>query len=120
MKTIGRILIILAVTILIGAGIYALVDSNASSLTPGGFPGGEPFRPGGELPAFDGDLPGFPEGARPEEREHREMEGGWAFGLVKNLGVIAVFVTIIVLPSSLKKKNRIATQTNGNPPNLPS
>ena len=105
MKTVGRILIIVTITMLIGAGLYFLVTANASSVTPGGFPGGEEFRPGGELPAFDGQRP---EGFRPEGRERGEMEGGWTFGLVKNIGVIAILVTVIVLPSSMRKKKRIS------------
>ena len=104
MKTFGRILLILLVTILIGAGIYALVDANASSSAPGGFPRGDEFRPGDSLPDFDGD--------RPDGRERGEMEGGWVFGLIKNVGVIAIFVVIIVLPPSINKKKRIA---NANP-----
>ena len=100
MKTLGRILIIVTLTVLVAAGLYALVDANASTSTPGGFPGGDEFRPGGELPAFDGQ--------RPEGRERGEMGGGWMFGLIKNVGVMSIIVAIIVLPSSLKKKKRIA------------
>jgi hypothetical protein len=105
MKTLGRTLIILTFAALIAAGLYALVTANASSLTPSGLPGDGPFPSGEGLAAFDGARPAFPEGFRPEGRE---MQGGWTFGLAKNLGVIAFLVTVIVLPKSLQKRKRIA------------
>ena len=105
MKTLGRLLVIVTVAVLIAVGLYFLVTANASNLTSGGFPRGEEFRPGELLPALAGQRP---EGSHSEGSERGEFEGGWIFGVIKNVGVIAILVTIIVWPSSLRKKKRLA------------
>lgn len=102
MKTLVRILIITFAAVVIGAGMVALVNANGSGLTPGGFPGDDGFRPEGDRPAFEG-MP-RPEGEAPERHERGEMGGGWIFGLLKNIGVIAILVAIIVLPKKFKPK----------------
>ena len=97
MKTLARILIILAVAALLTFAIVAIVNSNSSnaSLPGNGFqPQAEGFRPQGSLP--DGNRPGRGEGG-----------GGWMFGLVKNAGVMAVLVALIVLPKSLFKRKKV-------------
>jgi hypothetical protein len=109
MKTLGRVLIILFAAALITGAMLALVNGNgSSSAMPFDRPGGAEFRPQGDAPS--GEMPegGFPEGMRPG----RGGEGGrggaggtrWMFGLVKNVGVIALLVAVIVIPKSLFKK----------------
>ena len=111
MKTLGRILIILLATAIVTGAWVALVNGiGANVSTPFGRPGGAEFRPqqqGNQPPA------GFPEGGFPQgERPDRERGGGsmgrFALGMVKNVGVVAVLVALIVLPKSLfgrKRKN---------------
>ena len=95
MKTIGRILIILAVfSIVAGLMVTAVNASSASAAS-------RQFRPDRQ------------NGFRPE-REGRGAGGaGWIFGLVKNVGVMAVLVTLIVWPKSIakKKKRQIAVNS---------
>jgi hypothetical protein len=99
MKTIGRILIILAV-FSIFAGLIVLAVNASGSNAPD-FSGAPQFRPGGG----DGIRPEG-DGNRPER--DRGGAGGprWMFDLVKNVGVVAVLVTIIVWPKSIAKKRR--------------
>ncbi|NWG33311.1 MAG: hypothetical protein HXY42_02630 [Chloroflexi bacterium] len=93
MKTLGRILIILAVMAIVMGVTYAAVNSGGSASAAPQFEAGRrpPFREG----QFDGDR-----------HEGREGGGGWMFGLIKNVGVIAVVVTLIVLPKSVARKRR--------------
>jgi hypothetical protein len=104
MKTLGRILIILLATAVVTGAIVAIVNANGSS-RPGGFqpPRGTEFRPqGGFQPQG-----GFPNGGgRPERGGDGGFRGGlgWLLGMVKNVGLIAVIVAVIVLPKSLFKK----------------
>ena len=111
MKTLGRILIILLATAIVTGAWMALVNGvGANVSTSFDRPGGAEFRPqqqGNQPPA------GFPEGGFPQgERPDRERGGGsmgrFALGMVKNVGVVAVLVALIVLPKSLfgrKRKN---------------
>ena len=101
MKTLIRTLVILAVFFaLSGAMVMAVNASGANAPDFDGEPrfrldGGEEFRPpeGGEF--------------RPE-RGDREERGvpRWMFGLIKNVGVIAVLVMVIAWPRSLAKKKK--------------
>lgn len=103
MKTIGRILIILLVfSALSGLMVLAV---NASGSTSSGFDGApSQLRPQGDGDQFR------PEGDqnRPERGGREGLGGGsrWMFGLVKNMVVLTVLVTIIALPRSLAKKKR--------------
>jgi len=112
MKTLGRILIILlAAAIVTGAWVALVNGIGANVSTSFDRPGGDEFRPqqqGNQPPA------GFPEGGFPQgERPDREQGGGgsvgrFGLGMVKNVGVVAVLVALIVLPKSLfgrKRKN---------------
>ncbi|GAB4457865.1 MAG: hypothetical protein Kow0070_10620 [Anaerolineales bacterium] len=94
MKTLGRILIILAVMSLVMGITYAAVNAGGSSSAAPQFQEGRrpPFREG----QFEGG----------ERHERGEGGGGWMFGLIKNVGVIAVLVTLIVLPKSIRRKRR--------------
>ena len=108
MKTLGRILIILAVTALVAGALYLIVNANGTG-TASDFPQrGEQFASSSDFEA--GARPDF-EGGRPERGE---MGGGWAFGLLKNMGVISLLVAILVLPKGLAKRKRLATVKNGN------
>ncbi|MBI5296026.1 MAG: hypothetical protein HY869_11175 [Chloroflexi bacterium] len=113
MKTLGRILIILLATVLVGAALYFLVDANSSGADPSfDRPEGAEFRPQGERPQGD-----FPEGMRPERGggERGAVGGRWMFGLVKNVGVIALLVAVIVIPKSLFKKKADPQVEDTNP-----
>lgn len=108
MKTLGRILIILLATVLVGAALYFLVDANSSSADlPFDRPEGAEFRPQGERPLGD-----FPEGLRPGRGggERGAVGGRWMFGLVKNVGVIALLVAVIVIPKSLFNRKKTDPQ----------
>lgn len=112
MKTLGRILIILLATAIVTGAWMILVNGiGASASVPFEQLGGAEFRPqqqGNQPPS------GFPEGGFPQgERFDRERGGGdsmgrFALGMVKNVGVVAVLVALIVIPKSLfsqKRKN---------------
>jgi hypothetical protein len=112
MKTLGRILIILLATAIVTGAWVALVNGIGANVSvPFDRPGGAEFRPqqqGNQPPA------GFPEGGFPQgERFDRERGGGgsmgrFALGMVKNVGIMAVLVALIVIPKSLfsqKRKN---------------
>jgi len=108
MKTIGRILIILAVFSALSGLMMLAVNASGTSAVPTGFDGApSQFRPEG-----DGDGDGVrPEGGefRPEHGERGGAGGSgsrWAFGLVKNVGIMAVLVVLIALPKGLAKKKR--------------
>ena len=102
MKTLGRILIILVVTALVAGALYLIVNANGTG-TASDFPQrGEQFASSSDFEA--GARSEF-EGGRPERGEGG---GGWAFGLIKNLGIIAVLVTILILPKGLAKRKRLA------------
>ncbi|MBI4761275.1 MAG: hypothetical protein ACOYYF_03800 [Chloroflexota bacterium] len=97
MKTLARIFIIVAVMALVMGVTYAAVSASGSS----GLPGAEPrFEEGGRPPFREGRF----EGERPEGFEG----GGWMFGLIKNVGVITVLVTLIVLPKNVRRKRKRA------------
>jgi hypothetical protein len=100
MKILGRTFVILAVFAIFSGLMVTVV--NATGANAPDFDGAPQFRP-------DGDNGGF----RPEGGENRRErgEGGlngprWMFGLIKNVGVMAVLVTIIVWPKSITKKKR--------------
>ncbi len=95
MKTLWRILVILVVMGLVMGVTYAVVNAGGSVSLPGGEPR---FEERGRPPFGEERF----EGGRPEGREG----GGWMFGIVKNVGVIAVVVTLIVLPKSVARKRR--------------
>ncbi len=104
MKTLGRIFIILFAFILLSGLMVTSV--NAVGMNMPDFDDGEQteFRPqGGE----EGGLPFRPEG---EHFERGERGGGsrWAFGLVKNVGVLSVLVVAVAWPRSLAKKKKRA------------
>jgi hypothetical protein len=107
MKTIIRVLIILAVfSALAGLMVLAVSASGANApdfgntlpqIRPGGDTG---FNPGNEF---------RPEGNqnRPERGERGGFGGPrWLSGLVKNVGVIAVLVVLIVWPRNVAKKKK--------------
>jgi hypothetical protein len=100
MRTIGRILVILLAALVVVGAIGALVNNGL--IAGQGSSGRE-----GERPHFgtleDGDGQGRAIGQRPEgdfgEREGGRGESGGSFlpGLLKNLGVIALIVALVVL-----------------------
>lgn len=92
MKTFGRIIIILAMFALVMGITYAVVNGNGSSSSE------LPQFPNGERPEFDGRFEGRPEGG-----------GGWAFGLIKNLGIVATVTALIAVPRNWMRNKRTAT-----------
>lgn len=100
MKTLGRILIILAVTALVTGALYLTFNSADAGVLPD-----KPaFSPDAPSPDFEGDR-----------ADRDEMRGGWMFGLTKNLGVISVLVTVMVLPKSVGKRKRLAAAKANSP-----
>jgi hypothetical protein len=110
MKTIERILIILTVFIALSGLMVVAVNASGANAPDFGGPlpgirqgdGGDQFRPeNGTRPESDQNRP---------EREERGERGGdgsrWMFGLIKNIGLMAILITIIVLPKSVAKKRK--------------
>jgi hypothetical protein len=96
MKTLGRIMIILTVFAMLTGITYVAVNAGSSSTSanpPAFEQGGENLRSqSGERPEFDG------EGSRGD---------GWMFGLSKNIGILAVIVTLIVAPKNLMRSRAV-------------
>ena len=111
MKTLGRILIILAVFTLIMGGLYLAVNS----ASPGSANSQQFNRPDEDRPAFEGgqpllfengERPDFPLGDRGEFGEGGFGGFGWIFGAIKNIGIVAIVVLFIVLPKGWLKRRR--------------
>lgn len=108
MKTLGRIFIILAVTALVMAGLYLIVNASGTGNVPANFPQrGEQFQTDGNFQPgsvpLNGVRPNFDGG-----RERDGMGGGLPLGWIKNVVVIGLIVAIIVLPKSFGKRKRLA------------
>lgn len=115
MKTLGRILIILLAAALVTGAWVALVNGIGANLSmPFDRRGGDEFRP----PQGDQTSAGFPEGGIPEGmRPGRDGERGGglslarlAAGLVKDIGVMAVLVALVVVPKNLLDRRRKKTE----------
>ncbi len=98
MKTLGRILIILMVlAVVMGITYFIVTTSNLS--TSANVPAftrntGGRFRPEG----------GFPDGGRPEFGGRGPRAGGWIFGMIKNMGLVALVVAFVVIPKNMWQK----------------
>jgi hypothetical protein len=99
MKTLGRILLILAVFVALSG--LMMVAVNASGTNAPDFSGAPQFRPGGD----DGVRPEGDQN-RPERGDREGVGPRWMFGLIKNIGVMAVLVKVIVWPKSVAKKKK--------------
>jgi len=106
MKTLVRIFIILAMfAIIMGITDVAVNASGNSSNAMPQFENGErPQFSNGEKPAFSG-------GEWEGRREGGEIGGGWMFGLIKNVGIIATVVALIAVPRSLMRNKKRAELT---------
>lgn len=110
MKTIGRILIILAVFAVVMGITYEIVTSrspSSSAFTQRLEAGNGQFAsPEGAAPGFpNNERAEFPAGARNEF--HAERGGqGWLSGALKNVAIIAILVTVVVVPKSWIQKRR--------------
>lgn len=107
MKTLGRILIILAVFAAVMGITYVIVNAGGTS-TAANMPA---FERGERGPLPDGERPQFANGQRPEFREGERHEfgegqggGRWIFGMIKNVGIIAVITALIVIPKSIRQR----------------
>lgn len=104
MKTIGRIIIILAAALVVVGATLAITNSVGASQSTGRFPDGEHIRPTGG----DGN---FAPGRRPEGGLNRERDGGgFSFGsLLGRFGMVAVIVLIFLvierMAGGLRKKS---------------
>jgi hypothetical protein len=111
MKTIGRILIILVVFSALSGLIVLAVNASGTSAASAGFDGARP-----QLSSNVNEGGFNPEGAQGRhergERGGHEGGGGWAFGLVKNMGVMTILVLLIALPKSIAKKKRKQAAVN--------
>jgi hypothetical protein len=102
MKTLGRILIILAAFAIVMGITYGVVNTNSSSNAAPAF-----ARGGEELARPEGVQAALPNGKRPDFDRDGPGGGGWMFGLVKNIGIVAFVVALIVLPKSLLGKRTV-------------
>ena len=104
MKTLGRILIILTTFALVMGMTYVAVSAASSA---NGSPGVPAFERGdGGFPRPDGGRPQFPGG---EGGEFRGERGAlrWMLGVVRNVGIIAIIVALVVwLKDFLRRRNR--------------
>jgi hypothetical protein len=97
MKMIGRILIITAVFSLFAGLMITLLNVSGAN--------NPDFN---AAPRFQANDNGFrPEGGENQfGRGEQELEGGWLFGLIKNLAVLALLVTAVVWPKSIVRKRK--------------
>ncbi|MBK9927588.1 MAG: hypothetical protein IPP66_20145 [Anaerolineales bacterium] len=97
MKTLGKVIVILAAFAIVMGITYSAVNASGSSSN-----GAPPQFENGErhAPPPDGQF---------VEREEGEG-GGWIFGLIKNIGVVTVVVLLIVLPKNIRQKRKQAPQ----------
>jgi len=113
MKTLGRILLILAVFTIVMGITYFVVNTGSSS-TSANVPAferdnGRGFRSeGGQPQFFNGQRPEFTGDQRAEFDGAGPRGGGWMFGMIRNAGIIFVIVALIVVPKSMWRK-RIGT-----------
>ena len=106
MKTLGRIFIILAVTALLTVALYFVVNASGTGTRSDFRQRGDQFQPTGQFQP-GGARPNF-EGGRGERGGEGGGGGGWIFGLIKNMGVVALLVAILILPKGLAKRKRLA------------
>ena len=102
MKTLGRIIIILVAFAVVMGITYVAVNAGGSSST--------------NMPRFElGERPAPANGQFEGRSErHEEGGGGMMFGLIKNAGIIAILVAIIVVPKNISKRKRLqASLSNG-------
>ena len=99
MKTLGRILtIVLALGIVMGV-LYVSVNATASA------------APAQNARFERGQRPEFPDRDRGERFERGGF--GWIFGAIKNIVVIAIIVTAIVIPKRWLQRRKRQLQING-------
>ncbi len=112
MKTLGRILLILAAFTSAMGITYLAVNRGSSSASTNGPAfergNGRNFQPGGEQPQFfNGQRPEFDSGRR-SGFGGAGASLGWILGMLKNVGIIAVIILLIVVPKGIWRK-RIRT-----------
>lgn len=102
MKTIGRIFIILVAFALVMGVTYVVVNAGGTSSS------GTPQFENGTRPQFEnGERPQFPGVQFEGRREGGERDGrGWMFGLIKNIGMVAVVTILIALPRSIARNRK--------------
>jgi len=102
-KTLGRILIILAVFAAVMGITYLVVNAGSSSTSANM----SAFERGGEGQPRPEDMQlQFPDGERPEFGR-AGPRGGWMFGLLKNIGIISIITVLIAVPKSLMRGKAI-------------
>ena len=95
MKTFTRILIVLVVFTITMGITYKIVNASSSSSATNApaVVRGEGFAP--------------PAGDRPTLHGAEMRGGGWAFGLVKNIGIVAMIVAVIKMPKSFMRRKAV-------------
>ncbi len=97
MNTFFRILMIVAAFTLVMGLVYAVVSTTSSSA---GFADSQRFNPS------NGERPGH------FERDQGDGGGlpgiGWIVGLVKNLGIVAVIISLVVGTKNFRQRKRQA------------
>ena len=110
MKTLGRILIILAAFALVMGITYGIVNSVSSSTTVRGVERGGENTPRPE----EGVQPPFPAGQRPRFPGGEGRAGGSVIrlilGTVKNIGLVALVVVLVVWLKNYMEKRKRDTQ----------
>jgi len=111
MKTVGRILIILAAAMVVVGATVAITHNSSPAQFPASGPDGEAFHPGGDrLGNLDsGAMSPRPEGFDAGFRRGRDEIGGRSFfsaQLARNFAVIAGFVLVVTLLERLLKIRR--------------
>jgi hypothetical protein len=114
-KTLGRILIILAAFTVVMGITYMVVNAGSSSTSanmPAFENGGEGGpRPEGARPQFsNGERPEFSGGGRPAFGGGGQRGGGWMSGLVKNVGILAIIVVLITVLKSFMRRKSVPVQ----------
>lgn len=114
MKTLVRILMILAVFALVMGVTYVAVNALSSGVptTRTAFEDGGRFSSNGERPNFEnGERPEFPGGDRDDTRGGNVVR--LIFGSIKNTGIVAIIVALVVLPKGWLRRRKRQSQING-------
>ena len=105
MKTLGRILLILAAFALVMGITYLLVNASSSSRTR------VPFdRREGAFPRPEGVDAPFPRGERADFDRDGPRGGGWMLGMFKNTGIIAILVALITVPRRFMRRKAVPSR----------
>lgn len=109
MKTIGKIFIILVAFVVVMGITYVVVNASETSTEMTQFENGErPQFSDDESSSFEDERTEFPGGDFDGQLEgrHERGVGGWMFGLIKNIGIVAIVTVLIALPRTLLRNRK--------------